>query len=113
MRSPQRVATLWLLRKIAEEKRKPLVWMDTETTGFNPKKQEIISISMLDEQGKPLLKHPKTGKPLHEVRITPQNMVYILTDKIQQNVLLLLGRGVLPRSREPVARVGHPSRIPF
>jgi len=74
MRSPQRVATLWLLRKIAEEKRKPLVWMDTETTGFNPKKQEIISISMLDEQGKPLLKHPKTGKPLHEVRITPQNM---------------------------------------
>ena len=70
----QRIAKLWLLRKIAEETRKPFVWMDTETTGFNPKKQEIISLSMLDEQGKPLLKHPKSGEPLHEVRITPQNM---------------------------------------
>jgi len=74
MNSHQKIAALWLLRKIGEERRKPLVWMDTETTGFNPKKQEILSLSMLDEQGKPLLKHPKTGKPLHEVRITPQNM---------------------------------------
>jgi len=84
-RASERVAACWLMRKLGESKRKPLVWMDTETTGFNPKKQEILSISMLDEQGKPLIKHPKTGEPMPEVRIKPQNLEAASEQALQIN----------------------------
>lgn len=72
--TPGKIARGWFSRILQRWKSKPLAWMDTETTGFNPRKQEILSLSMLDEKGRPLLRHPRTQEPLHEVRIKPKNL---------------------------------------
>jgi DNA polymerase-3 subunit epsilon len=75
MKQKKKVARRWFRKIVAQERpRKPLVWLDTETTGFNPRKQEMISISMIDEDGKPMLKHPVTGEMVNELKITPQNL---------------------------------------
>jgi DNA polymerase-3 subunit epsilon len=72
---PSGLASRWLLRAARDPGgKKPLVFLDTETTGFNPNKQEMISISMIDEEGKPLLKDPKTGEMVHELKIKPKNI---------------------------------------
>lgn len=55
-------------------RRRPSVFLDTETTGLFPGKAEMISLSMLGEEGEPLLKHPKTGEPLREAKFKPQNI---------------------------------------
>jgi DNA polymerase III epsilon subunit-like protein len=34
----------------------------------------MLSLSMLGEQGEPLLTHPRTGKPVQEAKIKPQNL---------------------------------------
>lgn len=55
-------------------RRRPSVFLDTETTGLYPGKAEMLSLSMLDEDGKPLLKDPKTGEPVYEAKFKPQNI---------------------------------------
>lgn len=53
---------------------RPSVFLDTETTGLYPGQAEMLSLSMLGEGGEPLLRHPRTGKPVHEAKMRPQNL---------------------------------------
>jgi DNA polymerase III epsilon subunit-like protein len=53
---------------------KPLVFLDTETTGLYPGDAEMLSMSMLDQQGNTLLKHPKTGEPVYEMKVKPKHI---------------------------------------
>ena len=55
-------------------KRRPSVFLDTETTGLYPGKAEMLSISMLGEKGEPLLKDPKSGEPIYEAKFKPQSL---------------------------------------
>jgi len=55
-------------------RRRPSVFLDTETTGLYPGKAEMLSISMLGENGEPLLRDPKTGEPVHEAKFKPKNL---------------------------------------